>query len=166
MTAVLYPLLTCGLLLLFGLLALATLLGAGPAVVLAVVVLPCVLLAGAHWALLLLLRGIGLPRPGATAALLTASAVLSLAQAVSPILGLDIGWPGAAPFVAALQGAAVAAVLIVSGGRALGWACAAVCGLVLAHALLALATDAASGHGAAQEGPEPPGAITPAAPVS
>ena len=139
-TAVLHALLTAGTLLLVGLLMLAALLGTGTAGAVGAVLLLGALLAGAHWALLECLRMAGLPHPGATAALLTVSVVLALAQAAITVFAFNAGSLAAAPFAAAFQGAAVATVLAVSRKHALGWACAAVVGVVLAHALLALTT--------------------------
>lgn len=149
-TSVLHSLVTIGALFLAGLfLGLALLTGrAGGAAM--VVLLLCALLVGVHRFLSSVLRRTDIPRPGAAAALLTASAVLVSAQTVLTAFVFDLNPFGAAPFAAAVQGAAIATVLSLTRGRAIGWAAATMCGVMLAHLLLSLGLEAFNEHQAAQ----------------
>ncbi|MEE2046228.1 hypothetical protein Q7689_23110 [Nocardiopsis tropica] len=100
-------------------------------------------LAAAHAALYAVLRGTGLPRPGATAVLLTASVALALAQTalMYPWFGVGPAW--GPPLAAAAQGAAAALVLVSVRGRAVAWAAAALCAVALLRLPVAWAPEPA-----------------------
>ena len=142
-SAVLYSLATAGALLVIGsLLLFAATTGAAASAAWAAAAL--VVLAAAHAALFAVLRGAGLPRPGATAALLTASVVLALLQTALMYAWFDVGRAGGPLFAAGLQGAAIALVLSATRGRAIGWAAAALCAVSLLRLLVTGGPDAAS----------------------
>ncbi|MEE2037832.1 hypothetical protein Q8791_11440 [Nocardiopsis sp. CT-R113] len=146
-SAILYSLATTGVLLVVGafLLFVVT---SGAAASAALAATALVVLAVAHTALFAVLRRTDLPRPGTTAALLTASVVLGLLQTALMYLWFDVGRGGGPLFAAGLQGAAVALALSLSRGRGIGWAAAAAA-LAVASLLRLLVTgglDTASPH--------------------
>ncbi|MFD3686586.1 hypothetical protein ACFWTE_17400 [Nocardiopsis sp. NPDC058631] len=151
-SAVLYSLATTGILLVIGsLLLFAATTGAAASAAWAAAAL--VVLAAAHAALFAVLRGAGLPRPGATAALLTASVVLALLQTALMYVWFDVGRAGGPLFAAGIQGAAVALVLSTTRGRAIGWAAAALCAVSLLRLLVTGGLDAAPSSSEAGDRP-------------
>ncbi len=146
----LYPLLVSGVLLVGGALLLFALTGGATGLAVGTVLVLCVLVPGAHWLLLSLLRRARVPRPGAVATLLTGSVVLAFAQMALLTFAFDVGWFGGVPLTAAFQGIVAATVLAVSHGRALGWAWAAVCAVAVVSSLVSASGDALAGRQEAQ----------------
>ena len=144
-SAILYSLATTGVLLVVGsfLLFVVT---SGVAASSALAATALVVLAVAHTALFAVLRRTDLPRPGTTAALLTASVVLGLLQTALMYLWFDVGRGGGPLFAAGLQGAAVALALSLSRGRGIGWAAAALAVASLLRLLVTGGLDTASPH--------------------
>ncbi|MFJ9557028.1 hypothetical protein ACIRPH_24735 [Nocardiopsis sp. NPDC101807] len=140
--AVLYPSAATGILLVVGAFALFTA-TTGTAASAAWAGAGLAGLAAAHAALYAVLRGTGLPRPGATAALLTASVALALAQTALLYPWFGVGPPWGPPLAAAVQGAAAALVLASVRGRAVAWAAAALCAAALLRLPVAWATEPA-----------------------
>ncbi|WP_150245320.1 hypothetical protein [Nocardiopsis quinghaiensis] len=145
-SAVLYPLVTSGVLLVAGALFLFALTSGATGLAVGTALVLCVLLPGAHWLLLSLLRRVRVPRPGAVAILLTGSVVLAFAHVAFLTFAFDTGWFGSAPLTAAFQGAVAATVLAVSHGRAFGWAWAAVCAVAVVSSLLSASGETLAGR--------------------